>query len=109
MAISKDNIFVQLKYKLYVGNDGEEVMIEETPDDQLFRFTTGLGMVLSKFEEALYGKEQGGSFDFYINTEDAYGDSPSIGMSRSDMPMEVRQTPEKLQKFEYFWNQGMKK
>jgi len=38
MAISKDNIFVQLKYKLYVGNDGEEVMIEETPDDQLFRF-----------------------------------------------------------------------
>ena len=47
MAISKDNIFVQLKYKLYVGNDGEEVMIEETPDDQLFRFTTGLGMVLA--------------------------------------------------------------
>ena len=49
-------------------------MIEETPDDQLFRFTTGLKMVLPKFEEALYGKEQGGSFDFYINTEDAYGD-----------------------------------
>ena len=74
MAINKENIFVQLKYKLYVGNDGDEVMIEETPDDQLFRFTTGLKMVLPKFEEALYGKEQGGSFDFYINTEDAYGD-----------------------------------
>ena len=54
MAINKENIFVQLKYKLYVGNDGEEVMIEETPDDQLFRFTTGLKMVLPKFEEACY-------------------------------------------------------
>ncbi|MCQ2191118.1 MAG: FKBP-type peptidyl-prolyl cis-trans isomerase [Paludibacteraceae bacterium] len=74
MAISKENIFVQLKYTLYVGNDGEEVMLEETPDDQLFRFTTGLGMVLPKFEEALYGKVQGDSFDFYIGTEDAYGD-----------------------------------
>ncbi len=74
MAINKDNIFVQLKYKLYVGNDGEEVMLEETPDDQLFRFTTGLGMVLPKFEESLFGKVQGDSFDFYINTEDAYGD-----------------------------------
>lgn len=72
--IIEENMFVTLKYQLYVGADNEEVMIEETPEDQPFKFTFGLGMVLPKFEEGLKGKAQGDKFQFYIPTEDAYGE-----------------------------------
>lgn len=69
------NKTVSAEYELYVDGEteGELELMEKATAEQPLNFIYGVGMMLPKFEENLFGLEKGSSFDFTINTEDAYG------------------------------------
>jgi FKBP-type peptidyl-prolyl cis-trans isomerase SlyD len=75
MKITANN-FVSAEYELFVDGETEEELelMEKATPEQPLTFIFGLGMMLPKFEENMYGLEEGQSFDFTINTEDAYGE-----------------------------------
>lgn len=70
------NKAVSAEYELYVDGEkeGELELMEKATEQQPLSFIFGLGMMLPKFEENLFGLEVGQKFDFTINTEDAYGE-----------------------------------
>lgn len=70
------NKTVLAEYELYVDAevDGELELMEKATIDKPLSFIYGVGMMLPKFEENLFGLQTGDKFDFTINTEDAYGD-----------------------------------
>jgi FKBP-type peptidyl-prolyl cis-trans isomerase SlyD len=47
--------------------------MEETTESQPLNFIFGLGMMLPKFEQNLFGMEAGDTFEFTLENEDAYG------------------------------------
>lgn len=63
-------------YRLYTIDNGEEdeEPVEVTNRRHPFQFITGLGLVLSKFEENVKGLGRGDEFDFVISQTDAYGE-----------------------------------
>ena len=69
------NKSVSAEYELYVdGEENEELeLMEKATLEEPLNFIFGVGMMLPKFEENLFGMEKGDKFDFVINTEDAYG------------------------------------
>ncbi|MDR3652483.1 MAG: FKBP-type peptidyl-prolyl cis-trans isomerase [Paludibacter sp.] len=69
------NKSVSAEYELYVDGDkeGELELMEKATEQQPLNFIYGVGMMLPKFEENLFGMQVGDKFDFVINTEDAYG------------------------------------
>jgi len=69
------NKSVSAKYDLYVDgeNQGELELMERATEERPLSFIYGVGMMLPKFEENLYGLQSGDSFEFTINDEDAYG------------------------------------
>jgi FKBP-type peptidyl-prolyl cis-trans isomerase SlyD len=71
-----DNKYMTLAYRLYAIEDGEEdeEPIEVANRRHPFQFITGLGLVLSKFEENVRDLVRGDEFDFVIPCADAYGD-----------------------------------
>lgn len=70
----ENNKFVSVTYTLIVGEaDGEATVMEQATAERPLSFIPGLGMMLPKFEEQLKGLEQGESFDFKMEPEDAYG------------------------------------
>lgn len=70
------NKSVSAEYELYVDGEaaGELELMEKATEQQPLSFIYGVGMMLPKFEENLFGLEAGAAFDFTINTEDAYGE-----------------------------------
>ncbi|MEI7502189.1 MAG: FKBP-type peptidyl-prolyl cis-trans isomerase [Paludibacter sp.] len=70
------NKTVLAEYELYVDADvdGELELMEKATIEQPLSFIYGVGMMLPKFEENLFGMQTGDKFDFIINTEDAYGE-----------------------------------
>ncbi len=70
------NKSVSAEYELYVDgeNDGELELMEKATAQQPLSFIYGVGMMLPKFEENLFGLEAGASFDFTIDNVDAYGE-----------------------------------
>jgi len=70
------NKAVSAEYELYVDGEteGELELMEKATSEQPLSFVYGLGMMLPKFEENLFGLEVGDKFDFVINTEDGYGE-----------------------------------
>jgi len=60
-----------LNYKLSNHKTGEK--IEETSSDNPMVFLYGVGSFIPEFEENLFGKKAGDSFDFSIISENAYG------------------------------------
>jgi FKBP-type peptidyl-prolyl cis-trans isomerase SlyD len=70
------NKAVAAEYELYVDGEteGELELMEKATADQPLNFVYGVGMMLPKFEENLFGLAAGDKFDFTINTEDAYGE-----------------------------------
>lgn len=70
------NKAVSAEYELYVDgeNEGELELMEKATVEQPLSFVYGVGMMLPKFEENLFGMQVGDKFDFVINTEDAYGE-----------------------------------
>lgn len=83
------NKFVSAEYELYVDaetENGELELMERASADQPLTFVFGVGMMLPKFEEGLFGLGVGDSFEFTIENEDAYGpfmDDYVIDLDRS--------------------------
>ena len=69
------NKSVSAEYELYVDgeNEGELELMEKATTQQPLTFIYGVGMMLPKFEEYLFGLQDGDSFDFTLNNEEAYG------------------------------------
>lgn len=83
-----DNKFVATSYELFVDgeNEGELELMERATSEQPMKFVFGVGMMLKKFEENLYGLEEGQNYEFTIPVEDAYGeylDENVIDLDRS--------------------------
>ncbi|HOV84250.1 MAG TPA: FKBP-type peptidyl-prolyl cis-trans isomerase [Paludibacteraceae bacterium] len=69
------NKVVSAKYELFVEgeNEGELELMERATEQEPLSFIYGVGMILPKFEEYLYGLEEGDDFEFTIDSEDGYG------------------------------------
>ena len=69
------NKSVSAEYELYVDGEteGELELMEKATAQQPLSFIYGIGMMLPKFEENIFGLAVGDTFDFTINNEDAYG------------------------------------
>lgn len=68
------NKSVSAEYELFVdGEEGELELMEKATPEQPLNFIYGVGMMLPKFEENIFGKAAGDAFDFVISNEDAYG------------------------------------
>ena len=69
------NKSVSAEYELYVDGEkeGELELMEKATAEQPLSFIYGVGMMLPKFEENIFGLAAGEKFDFTIDNEDAYG------------------------------------
>jgi len=82
------NKSVSAEYELYVDGEleGEQELMEKATAEEPLRFIYGVGMMLPKFEENLFGLQVGDKFDFTINNEEAYGqydDDSVLDLERS--------------------------
>ncbi len=82
------NKAVSAEYELFVDGEkeGELELMERATRETPLEFIYGVGMMLPKFEENLFGLQAGDSFDFTISNEDAYGpydDESVIPLERS--------------------------
>jgi len=70
------NKSVMAEYELYVNGEleGAQELMEKATVQEPLKFIYGVGMMLPKFEENLFGLQVGDTFDFTINNEDAYGE-----------------------------------
>lgn len=70
------NKSVSAEYELYVDGEaeGELELMEKATAQEPLKFIYGVGMMLPKFEENLFGLQVGDAFDFSIKNEDAYGE-----------------------------------
>lgn len=70
------NKSVSAEYELFVEGDAEGTLelMEKATADAPMSFVYGIGMMLPKFEEHLFGLQKGDKFEFTINKEDAYGE-----------------------------------
>jgi len=69
------NKSVSAEYELFVDGEteGELELMEKATAQQPLNFIYGVGMMLPKFEENLFGMQVGDKFDFLIDAEDGYG------------------------------------
>lgn len=69
------NKSVSAQYELYVDGEieGELELMEKATEQQPLSFIYGVGMMLPKFEENIFGLAAGDNFDFTIEVNDAYG------------------------------------
>lgn len=73
MKISKDTV-VALTYELKVNDDeGNKQLIEKVESEQPMTILFGKSGLPEKFESEIEGLEEGQSFNFEINKDDAYG------------------------------------
>ena len=68
------NKFVALDYELYVGDENERILMEQTTPDRPLEYIQGMGMMLPAFEKQLFGLKAGDKFDFVLKCEDAYSE-----------------------------------
>jgi len=71
MIAENDNV-ISIVYELRSGSKDGEV-VESLNNDNPLTFLYGTGGLLPKFEEQLTGLASGDSFEFLLNSEDAYG------------------------------------
>ena len=67
-------MYVAVAYKLMADENGETVVIEEATAEKPFQFISGFGITLDAFENQIMALEQGGTFDFTLTKDEAYGD-----------------------------------
>lgn len=70
MKVNKNSI-VAINYRL--TNNGNGMLIEETPSDKQMKFKFGVGELLPLFESSIIGLKAGQTFDFVIPAKEAYG------------------------------------
>jgi FKBP-type peptidyl-prolyl cis-trans isomerase SlyD len=71
---NKEYKSIAVDYKLYVVENGEKSLQEETSAGNPFRFLSGFGMTIPGFENAIAPLAVGDTFDFTLSKDDAYGD-----------------------------------
>ena len=71
---NKEYKCIAVDYKLYVIENGEKSLQEETSAGNPFRFLSGFGMTIPGFENAIAPLAVGDTFDFTLSKDDAYGD-----------------------------------
>ena len=71
---NKEYKSIAVDYKLYVIENGEKSLQEETSTGNPFRFLSGFGMTIPGFENAIAPLAVGDKFDFTLSKDDAYGD-----------------------------------
>ena len=97
MANETSNKYITVAYKLYApmeGNDHE--LIEEATAERPFQFISGMGLALDAFESIITATEKGGSFDFTLSIDEAYG--PYIEEGVQKLPRNVFEIDGKLNK-----------
>ena len=92
MIAEKNNV-VSIVYELRTGSKEGEVVEALTPQNPL-TFLFGTGGLLPKFEENLNGLKSGDSFEFLLNSEDAYG--PVVENAIVDVPQSVFEVDGKI-------------
>jgi FKBP-type peptidyl-prolyl cis-trans isomerase SlyD len=85
IMIAENNI-VSIVYELRSGSQEGDVVEALTPENPL-TFLFGTGGLLPKFEENLSGLTSGDNFEFFLNTEDAYG--PVVESAVVDVPKSI--------------------
>ena len=66
--------YVTVAYELYADNSqGVHELIEKAPAEHPYQFITGLGITLDAFEANIDKLAEGGSFDFTLSVDEAYG------------------------------------
>mgnify|MGYP001025727180 FL=1 len=71
---NNDNKYITVTYELYVDNDGQESLVEQTPAEHPFQFVSGMGITLEAFEANIVKLNKGDKFDFIIPMAEAYGE-----------------------------------
>lgn len=71
---SNNNKYITVAYKLYTVENDRKDLVEEATSEAPFRFISGYGVALDKFEENLAVLKTGDKFDFTLDKDDAYGD-----------------------------------
>lgn len=69
-----ENKYITVTYRLYVMKDSKKTLVEETTKEEPFRFISGMGTTLEKFEKALTVLNAGDPFTITIPCADAYGE-----------------------------------
>ena len=77
-----DNKFISATYQLYIVENGENILEEQTDDIHPFQFITGFGIALETFENNLIGMEKGAEFDFTLQPEEAFGQHDAEGVHK---------------------------
>ncbi|VBB48154.1 Peptidyl-prolyl cis-trans isomerase [uncultured Paludibacter sp.] len=81
------NTVVDAEYELFVdGENGDLELMERATPERPLNFIYGVGMMLPKFEENLANLEEGNTFDFTLQQNEAYGeyeDEAVIDLDRS--------------------------
>lgn len=67
----QEKMVVSLNYRLSNHKTGEK--IEETSNENPMVFLFGVGAMIPEFEENLYNKKVGDSFEFIVLSKNAYG------------------------------------
>ena len=83
MANETSNKYITVAYKLYApmeGNDHE--LIEEATAEHPFQFISGMGLALDAFERIITATEKGGTFDFTLSIDEAYGPYVEEGVQK---------------------------
>ena len=71
----ENNKMVSVSYDLYVGGTEEEPeLMEQATAENPLKFCFGIGMMLAEFEKNLFGLSASDTFDFKIDSKDAYGE-----------------------------------
>jgi len=92
MVAEKDNV-ISIVYELRSGSKEGDIVESLTPDNPL-TFLFGTGGLLPKFEEKLNGLSTGDTFDFQLNSEDAYG--PVVETAVVQVPKSVFEVDGKI-------------
>lgn len=66
--------YIAVAYDLYTDNSkGIHELVEQAPAEHPFQFISGMGAALDSFEEKMLGLNEGDTFDFTLEVDDAYG------------------------------------
>lgn len=66
--------YIAVAYDLYTDNaKGVHEVVEQAPPEHPFQFISGIGAALDSFEKKVEELNEGDTFDFTLNVDEAYG------------------------------------
>lgn len=86
------NKYIVAAYKLYADINGEQQLLEDTPEDKPLWFISDMGMTLPQFDTELSSLHTGDTFDFVIVK--AFGENNAE--NEAELPKSIFMTDGKL-------------